>query len=106
MESPIDYNLRLDNKVIKPTAGRKAQRIYFYDGSRNYANINLNPEFIQKLHLAEFDEVTEEIIETSDGKRGILILPNHSNNKSAGGYQANPADDDSTATYPDVQNHE
>jgi hypothetical protein len=53
---------------------RVSLKPYWYTGSNNYANINIPPAFIQELDLNTLDEVTAEIITTSDGRKGILLL--------------------------------
>jgi len=56
------------------TYTRVSLKPYWYTGSNNYANINIPPAFIQELDLTIDDEVTIEIITTSDGRKGILLL--------------------------------
>ena len=93
MESPNDYNIHLDSAVNKPTAAKRRQRPYFYSGNNNYANINIPPSFVQELHLTTEDEVTLEIITTSDGPGILLRRRKEVRNRSSRPHLSQEADD-------------
>ncbi|MGC1133756.1 MAG: hypothetical protein WA941_13100 [Nitrososphaeraceae archaeon] len=66
MESPSDLSGTLETEVKKPYAvAKKVYKPYSYDGSGRYANINLDPEIIEKLNITDSDEFTQHIV--SDG---------------------------------------
>jgi hypothetical protein len=62
------------SQITAQTPRRVVLKLYRYTSSsnNNYTVINLPSVFIEELSIDE--DVTAEIITTSDGRRGILIL--------------------------------
>ena len=59
------------SQIAEHTPAKETLETFWFNS--NSANVNLPPAFIQALQITAEDEVTAEIITTSDGRKGILL---------------------------------